>query len=78
MSFRLYEEAALVRDLPEYRLRRGDLLRLVERHVSVDGTKGYSAEVLGATGKTLAAVAVSETSLVALRDDDVLRVRPAP
>jgi Domain of unknown function (DUF4926) len=77
MAFRLYEEAALARDLPEYRLRRGDLLRLVERHVSIDGTKGYSAEVLGATGKTLAVVAVSEASLVAVRDNDVLKVRPA-
>ncbi|MGH7995106.1 MAG: DUF4926 domain-containing protein [Opitutaceae bacterium] len=75
MSFQLYEDVALVHDLPECGLRRGDLVRLVERHRSIDGSEGYSAEVLGATGKTLAVVAVSAASLVALRDNDVLRVR---
>jgi hypothetical protein len=75
MSFPLYTEVALTRDLPEHRLRRGDLVRLVEIHRAPDGETGYSAEVLGAKGRTLAVIAVPETAVEALRDDEVLSVR---
>jgi hypothetical protein len=75
MTFPLYTDMALARDLPEYRLRRGDMVRLVERHVASDGTEGYSAEVLGAKGQTLAVIAVETKGLEALRDDEVLSAR---
>lgn len=75
MTFPLYTDVALARDLPEYRLRRGDLLRLVEHHVAPDGEEGYSAEVLGAKGQTLAVVAVAAKAVEALTDDEVLSVR---
>ena len=38
MTFTLYTDLALACDLPEHRLRRGDLLRLVEHHVAEDGS----------------------------------------
>ncbi len=75
MTFRLYTDVALAHDLPKYRLRRGDLVRLVEHHVSPGGEEGYSVEVLGAKGQTLAVVAIATKSLEALRDDEVLSVR---
>jgi len=75
MTFPLYTDAALASDLPEHRLLRGDLVRLVDHHVAPDGEEGYSAEVLGAKGQTLAVIAVSSRSLEALRDDEVLSVR---
>ena len=75
MTFRLYNDFALALDLPKYRLCRGDLVRLVERHVSPSGEEGYSAEVLGAKGQTLAVIAVAAASLESLRDDEVLSVR---
>jgi hypothetical protein len=75
MTFRLYNDFALAHDLPKYRLCRGDLVRLVERHVSPSGEEGYSAEVLGAKGQTLAVIAVAAASLESLRDDEVLSVR---
>jgi Domain of unknown function (DUF4926) len=75
MTFRLYTDVALAHDLPKYRLCRGDLVRLVEHHVSPAGEEGYSAEVLGAKGHTLAVIAVATKSLEALRDDEVLSVR---
>ena len=34
MKFELYTDAALACDVPEHRLRRGDLVKLVERHVA--------------------------------------------
>jgi hypothetical protein len=69
------ERRARHRNLPEYRLRRGDLVRLVEIHRAPDGQEGYSAEVLGAKGQTLAVVAVAASAVEALRDDEVLSVR---
>jgi len=50
-------------------------VRLVERHISPSGEEGYSAEVLGAKGQTLAVIAVAAASLESLRDDEVLSVR---
>jgi hypothetical protein len=75
MIFKLYTDFALAHDFPKYRLCRGDLVRLVEHHVSPTGEEGYSAEVLGAKGQTLAVIAVAAASLEALRDDEVLSVR---
>lgn len=75
MTFPLYTEVALARDLPEHRLCRGDLVRLVEHHVSPDGDEGYSAEVMGAKGQTIAVIAVVASAVEALRDDEVLSVR---
>jgi hypothetical protein len=75
MTLKLYTDFALAHDIPKYRLRRGDLVRLVESHVSPSGEEGYSAEVLGAKGQTLAVIAVAATSLESLRDDEVLSVR---
>ena len=75
MTFELYTEAALVNDLPEYRLCRGDLVRLVEHHIAPDGTEGYSVEVLGVKDHTWAVIAVEAKSLRMLRDDEILSVR---
>jgi hypothetical protein len=75
MTPALYSDAALVCDLPQYRLRRGDIVKLVERHVAPDGTEGYSAEVLNALGETLAVIAVPATAVEALRPDEILSAR---
>lgn len=66
MTFPLYTEVALARDLPEHRLRRGDLVRLIEHHVAPDGKEGYSAEVLGANGQTFAVIALPSDALADL------------
>jgi hypothetical protein len=39
------------------------LVRLVEHHVAPDGEEGYSAEVLGAKGQTVAVIAVAAAAL---------------
>ena len=39
------KDVVLARDLPKHRLKRGDIVKLVEHHVAPDGTEGYSAEV---------------------------------
>jgi hypothetical protein len=62
-------------DLPEHRLKRGDLVKLVEQHLAPDGTAGYSAEVFNALGDTLAVITVPESGLETLREDEVLCTR---
>ena len=75
MKFELYTDAVLTRDLPEHRLRRGDLVKLVDHHTAPDGTEGYSIEVFNALGETIAVTAVPESALESLREDEVLCAR---
>ncbi len=69
-------DVALTRDLPEHRLGRGDILKMVAHHLAPDGTEGYSIEVFNAVSDTFAVTAVPATALEALRDDEVLCARP--
>ena len=75
MRFDLYTDVALTCDLPEHRLRRGDIVKLVEHHVAPDGMEGYSIEVFTALGSTLTVTTVPATALEALRQDEVLCAR---
>jgi len=75
MKFELYQDVVLTRDLPEERLKRGDIVKLVERHVARDGEDGYGAEVFNALGQTLTVITVPESALEPLREDEVCCVR---
>ena len=75
MKFDLYTDATLATDLPEYRLRRGDIVKLVDRHIAPDGTEGYSIEVFNALGDTVAVTAVPASALDPLREDEILCAR---
>lgn len=72
MKFELYKDVVLARDLPEERLKRGDIVKLVEHHVARDGEDGYSAEVFNALGDT---ITVPESALEPFREDEVCCVR---
>lgn len=58
MKYELYTDVALTREVPEHRLRRGDIVKLVDHHVAPDGTEGYSIEVFNALGETIAVTSV--------------------
>ena len=75
MRFELYTDAALARDIPEHRLRRGDVVKVVDHHSSPNGESGYSIEVFNAIGETIAVTAVPESALEPLHKDEVLSVR---
>ena len=75
MKYELYKDMALTRDLPAERLKRGDIVKLVEHHPVLNGEDGYSAEVFNAVGDTLAVITVPESALEALRGDEVCCVR---
>lgn len=76
IKFELYTDVALTCDLPEHRLRRGDIVKLVDHHIAPDGTEGYSIEVFNAVGDTIAVTTVPATALEVLREDEVLCARP--
>ncbi len=75
MKFELYNDVVLKRDLPEERLKRGDIVKVVDHHVAPDGEDGYSAEVFNALGDTIAVITVPESALEPLREDEVCCVR---
>ena len=72
MKFELYKDMVLTRDIPNERLKRGDIVKLVEHHVARNGEDGYSAEVFNALGEALAVITVPESALEALSEDDIL------
>ena len=76
MKMKLYTDAVLTCDVPVHRLKRRDIVKLVDHHVAPDGTEGYSIEVFNALGDTIAVTAVPATALEPLREDEVLCVRP--
>jgi len=71
----LYKDAVLACDVPEHRLKRGDIVKLMDYHVAPDGTEGYSIEVFNAVGNTIAVTAVPATSVEPLRKDEILCAR---
>ena len=75
MKLELYKDAVLTCDMPEHRLKRGDLVKLVEHHVAPDGTEGYSVEAFNAVGDTIAITAVPITALEPVREDKILCIR---
>jgi len=71
----LYSDAVLTCDVPERRLKWGDIVKLVDYHVAPNGTEGYSIEVFNAVGDTIAVTAVPDTAIEPLREDEILCAR---
>jgi hypothetical protein len=77
MKFELYNDIVLTRDLLEERLKRGDIVKLLEHHPGRPGHKdGYSAEVFNALGDSIAVITVPESALEPLSEDEICCVRP--
>ena len=76
MKVELYQEVALVCDLPEHDLKAGDLAMLVDfvSHPS-GGEEGCVLEVFNAIGESLTTIVVPISMIKALRSDEVLSVR---
>lgn len=75
MNLELFKDFKLACDLPQHRLKRGDIVKPVDHHVAPDGTYGYSIEVFNALGDTIAITTVPASALEALREDEVLSAR---
>ena len=76
MKHNRFSRVALAEDLPERRLRRGDVATVVEFHPGRAGQEpGYSLDVLNAVGDTVDVVTVRESQIEALTADELLTVR---
>jgi hypothetical protein len=77
MKYALFSRVALTEDLPEHRLRRGDVTTIVEHHRGRPGQEpGYSLEVFNAVGETVDVVTVHESQIEPLTANELLTVRP--
>ena len=73
MKFNLFQRVAFAVDVPDDGIRKGDVATIVE---CFDKPRpGYALEVFNAVGETVAVVAVPETSLEPLSEDERLHVR---
>ena len=75
MRFKAFEQVALAQDIPDKKLRRGDLATIVDVHPKNGGEVGYSIEIFNALGDTIAVTVVSESLLENLNADEILHVR---
>ncbi len=67
MKFELYSSAALAEDLPEKKLKKGDLVTIVE-HLPANELhqEGYVAEVTDVLGNTVCILTLRENQLQTL------------
>lgn len=75
MRYRLFQQVALAKDIPDKKLRRGDVATVVDQHAAGKGEPGYSIEVFNAVGDTIAVTVVPESFLQELTPDEILHVR---
>jgi hypothetical protein len=75
MKYPLYKDMALTCDIPGHKLRRGDVVRVVDRHTGPGGAEGYSIEIFNAVGDTVTVTTVSEAALEPLRSDEIFAIR---
>ena len=77
MKHQLFTRVALAQDIPDRRLRRGDVATVVEFHQGRSGQEpGYTLEVFNAVGETVDVVTVRQSQIEALTADELLAVRP--
>jgi hypothetical protein len=76
MTLALYQRVVLTQDLPEERLRAGDVGVIVEHcPARADTREDYELEVFAAKGQTVAVVSVPAPAVREGRAHEVLRVR---
>jgi hypothetical protein len=78
MTYKLYRQVVINKDIPEKNLFRGDVATVVEHHPAQNGEDGYSLEVFNAVGDTIAVVTIAESAIQPLSSDEVFSVRKIP
>ena len=75
MTFQLYTDAVLTRDLAKHDLCAGDVVKIIDHHPVPGGEDGYSIEVFNALGDTIAVTSVPLSALESLSENEVFGVR---
>ena len=71
MTFNLLDTVVLDRDLPDHRLRKGDLGAIVQ----IYEPEGLEVEFVSASGKTEALVTLQQADVRPVSDRDLISVR---
>ena len=76
MKFELFKRVALAVDIPERRLKKGDIATVVEYLPAGNNPEpGYALEVFNTVGETIDVLAVAESEIEPLRSDEVWHAR---
>ena len=75
MKYKLFKEIVLGRDIPEKKLKTGDVATVVEYHPVSEGEDGYSLEVFNAVGDTIAVITMPESAIQPFNEYEVFSVR---
>jgi len=75
MKYELFGEVVLNKDIPEKKLKKGDLATVVEYHPVSEGEDGYSLEIFNVLGDTIAVITVEESAIESLTINEVFSVR---
>jgi hypothetical protein len=71
MKYELYKEVALAVDIPEHRLEKGDIAKVVEYLPSPPNSQpGYALEVFNTLGETIDVLLVGESEIESLGAED--------
>jgi hypothetical protein len=72
--YKLFEEIVLTRDNPEKKLKRGDVVTIVDYHPVPNGEDGYSLEVFDVLGNTIAVITLPESAIESLTENEIFSV----
>ena len=75
MKYELFEEVVLLKDIPEKRLKKGDVATIVEHHPVTDDEDGYSLEIFNALGDTITVITVPVSAIVPLTENEIFSIR---
>lgn len=63
MNRKLFSEVVLTLDIPEKKLKKGNVATVVEHHPASNGENGYSLEVFDAVGNTIEIITLPESAI---------------
>ena len=75
MTYKLFDEVTLSKDIPDKRLKKGDVATIVEHHPVSTGEDGYSLEIFNSLGDSIAILTVPESAIESLTSDEIFNVR---
>jgi hypothetical protein len=75
MTYKLFDEVTLSKDIPDKRLKKGDVATIVEHHPVSTGEDGYSLEIFNSLGDSIAILTVPESAIEPLTSDEIFNVR---
>ena len=75
MTYKLFEEVVLLKDIPEKKLQKGDVATIVEHHPVSKGEDGYSLEVFNVPGDTIAVITVPVSAIEPLAENEIFSIR---